>query len=140
MSQEVIDTTGKIIMAKFCGVSTKSNDKGFYNHKLINHSDFAKYDLSKGFIEFNGLDFVLEGKKYSQKYIRLYFDVDCKSDSKEEAMKYYNDAMKFMEEIKVDFGNYAVCGYSNNDEIAEEINCRYNENAEKNLIFTYCLL
>ena len=89
MSQEVIDTTGKILMANFCGVSAKENGKGFCNHKLINHCDFHKFNLSKGFVEFNGLDIVLEGKKYTQKYIRLYFDVDCKSDSKEEAMNEY---------------------------------------------------
>ena len=131
MSQEIIDTTGKIVMGHFCGISAKETSKYDYNHELIDHSDFNEYDLSKGFIEFNGLDFILEGKHYTQKYIRLYFDVDCKSDSKEEAMKYYNAAMKFMNDIKFDFGDYAVCGYSNNSEIAEEIKCRYNENAEK---------
>ena len=145
MNQEVIDTTGKIVMAHFCGISAKETSKYSYNHELIDYGDFSEYDLSKGFIEFNGLDFILEGKHYTQKYIRLYFDVDCKSDSKEDAMKYYNDAMKFMNDIKFDFGNYAVCGYSNNSEIAEEINCRYNENAEKILslhivFYEKCLL
>ena len=82
MNQEAIDTTGKIVYAPFCGISANETNKYSYNHELIDYGDFSEYDLSKGFIEFNGLDFILEGKHYTQKYIRLYFDVDCKSDSK----------------------------------------------------------
>ena len=145
-NNEVIDITGKIIMGKYCAVSKDWNENQKYpNHKLIDHSDFEKFDLSNGFIEFNGLDISIDGKKYAQKYIRLYFDIDCESESKDEAMEYYNDAIKFMNEIKFTFGEFAVCGYSNNNEIASEINCKYNKHADKILslhivFFETCLL
>jgi hypothetical protein len=36
-----------------------------------------------------------------------------------------------MNNIKVDFGEFAVCAYSNDKEIADEIGCKYNEFASK---------
>ena len=74
---ERIDTTGKVLYARFCGVSFKVNNTGYGNHKLIKHDKITPNMLKKGFIEFNGLNVVLEGKTYTQTYIRLYFDVDC---------------------------------------------------------------
>ena len=134
---ERIDTTGKVLYARFCGVSFKANNTGYGNHKLIKHDKITPNMLKKGFIEFNGLNVVLEGKTYTQTYIRLYFDVDCiaaeDENAYEKGMKYYNEVIAFMDNLKFDFGNYAICAYSNNKEISDKIKCKYNENAEKTL-------
>ena len=64
---EAIDTTGKILYARYYSISNfasnKASDKKFFNHRLVEHRNFSKYDLSKGFYEFVGLNIVIEGKK-----------------------------------------------------------------------------
>jgi hypothetical protein len=124
-SDDVIDTTGKVLWYHCKNVSNKKDKK------IIAHKDITPELIKRGFYELVGSHIQAGNKTYTQKYIRMFFDIDIKEDNG--ALVLYNTVIDRMNKLKELFGDYSVSGYSNIESIANEIGCAYRKNASKAL-------
>ena len=83
------------------------SEKAYKTLKKINKNDFDRYNFNKSFIE------QIIHYKDQPLYVHLFFDFDDIDDTTE-----YEKLIEWLDSLKPVFGDYAIGGYCNNEEMA----------------------
>ena len=124
-SDNMIDTTGKVLW-DCCAHTSNKREK-----RLIAHKDITPALIKDGFYEIVGSRIQGGDKVYTQKYIRLFFDIDIKEEHA--ALSLYNVVIERMNRLKTLFGDCSISAYSNVKSIASTVGCKHRPKANKAL-------